>query len=69
MSDREAKTADLDGVVAVVNRLKDKGFLTSNAGALRNVLKIRPPLCFSREHADGFLDAFGDTLRELGHRD
>ena len=69
VSDREAKTADLDGVVAVVNRLKDKGFLTSNAGALRNVLKIRPPLCFSREHADGFLDAFGDTLRELGHRD
>ena len=69
VSDREAKTADVDGVVAVVNRLKDKGFLTSNAGALRNVLKIRPPLCFRREHADAFLDAFGETLRELGHLD
>lgn len=69
VSDREAKTADVEGVVAVVNRLKDKGFLTSNAGALRNVLKIRPPLCFGREHADAFLDAFGETLRELGHVD
>ena len=68
VSDRDRKTADVDGVVAVVNRLKDRGFLTSNAGALRNVLKIRPPLCFSREHADGFLDAFEETLRELGHR-
>lgn len=68
VSDRDRKKADVDGVVAVVNRLKDRGFLTSNAGALRNVLKIRPPLCFSREHADGFLDAFEETLRELGHR-
>ena len=68
VNDRGAKTADVGGVVAVVNRLKDKGFLTSNAGALRNVLKIRPPLCFGREHADAFLDAFGETLRELGHK-
>ena len=52
----------------MVNRLKDKGFLTSNAGALRNVLKIRPPLCFDREQADAFLAAFVETLRELGHR-
>ena len=68
VSDREAKAADVAGVVAVVNRLKDKGFLTSNAGALCNVLKIRPPLCFGREQADSFLEAFVETLGELGHR-
>ena len=68
VSDRTAKTPDRDGAIAVVNRLKDKGFLISNAGALRNVLKIRPPLVFAREHADLFLTAFEATLRELyGH--
>ena len=49
----------------VVNRLKEKGFLMSNAGALFNVLKIRPPLVFRREHADLFLAAFEETAREL----
>ena len=49
----------------MVNRLKDKGFLTSNAGALFNVVKLRPPLVFDREHADLFLTAFEETVREL----
>jgi 4-aminobutyrate aminotransferase-like enzyme len=34
-------------------------------GSLGNLLKIRPPLVFGREHADLFLDAFEETLREL----
>ncbi len=38
------RTPDQDRAVEVINRLKDKGFLTSNAGAFRNVVKIRPPL-------------------------
>ena len=63
--DRAAKTADRQGAVEVVNRLKDKGFLVSNAGALGNVLKIRPPLVFSRKNADLFLNAFEDVLQEM----
>jgi 4-aminobutyrate aminotransferase-like enzyme len=66
VSDRETKTADPQGAIQVVNRLKDKGFLTSNAGSLFNVVKLRPPLIFAREHADLFLSAFEETVRELG---
>jgi 4-aminobutyrate aminotransferase-like enzyme len=65
VSDREAKTPDVEGSKRVVNRLKEKGFLTSNAGALFNVVKLRPPLVFEREHADLFLNAFEETVREL----
>ena len=53
------------GAVRVVNKLKDRGFLTSNAGALNNLVKIRPPLVFQREHADAFLAAFDETLCEV----
>ena len=35
----------------------------SNAGALGNVLKIRPPLVFRKEHADEFLSAFTEAVR------
>jgi 4-aminobutyrate aminotransferase-like enzyme len=66
VSDRETRTADPKAAIRVVNRLKDKGFLTSNAGALFNVIKLRPPLIFEREHADLFLTAFKETIREFG---
>jgi 4-aminobutyrate aminotransferase-like enzyme len=56
---------DSDRAIEVVNKLKDRGFLTSNAGAFRNVVKIRPPLVFSQRDADEFLIAFDATLAEL----
>lgn len=58
-------TADVETTVAVVNRLKDRGFLTSNAGIFRNVVKIRPPLVFRREHADAFLVAWDEVVAAL----
>jgi 4-aminobutyrate aminotransferase-like enzyme len=49
----------------VINRLKDQGFLTSNAGAFANVVKIRPPLLFSQANAAAFLVAWDETIAEL----
>ena len=63
--DRASKTPDPDGAAAVVNCLRDKGFFIGSAGALGNVLKIRPPLVFQREHADLFLTAFAESIRQL----
>jgi 4-aminobutyrate aminotransferase-like enzyme len=63
--DRESKEPDERGAVDMVERLRDKGFLISNAGVFDNVLKVRPPLVFEREHADLFLQGFADTLREI----
>ena len=60
-----ARTPDADRAVDIVNRLKDRGFMTSNAGAYRNVLKIRPPLVFKQSHAEEFLDAFDTTMAEI----
>ncbi|MFT5484343.1 MAG: 4-aminobutyrate aminotransferase-like enzyme [Halieaceae bacterium] len=65
VSDREKKTADPIGAADLADRLKDKGFLLSNAGALDNVIKIRPPLVFEQEQADAFLQAFADVLGDL----
>ena len=63
--DRASKSPDPDGAAAVVNSLRDKGFFIGSAGALSNVLKIRPPLVFQREHADLFLTAFAETISQL----
>ena len=57
-----AREPDADKAIEVVNKLKDRGFLTSNAGAFRNVVKIRPPLVFKQHDADEFLTAFDATI-------
>jgi 4-aminobutyrate aminotransferase-like enzyme len=60
-----SKAPDRDLAVRIVNTLKDKGFLTSNAGAHGNVVKMRPPLCFSHGDAAAFLGAWDETIAGL----
>jgi 4-aminobutyrate aminotransferase-like enzyme len=57
--------ADPARAIDVVNRLKEKGFLTANAGAYANVVKIRPPLIFTSGHAEEFVQAFDEVLAEI----
>jgi 4-aminobutyrate aminotransferase-like enzyme len=46
----------------IVNGLRERQVLISASGPDANVLKIRPPLVFTRDHADQFLDALEKTL-------
>ena len=62
--DKDHIEPDREGAIKVVNLMKEKGFLMSNAGEHSNVVKIRPPLVFQREHADRFLEAFDSVMRE-----
>ena len=62
VTDLASKTPDVEGAVEIANRMKDRGFLMSNQGAFSNVLKIRPPLVFERQHAELFLSAFAEVL-------
>ncbi len=65
VTDRRTRTPDAEGAIQVVEQLKARGFLTSNAGAYRNIIKLRPPLVFSEADAAQFLDAFEDVLDGL----
>ena len=65
VTDPASRSPDRDRAVDVINRLKDKGFLTSNAGAFGNVVKIRPPLVFSDADADAFLAAWDAAVAEV----
>lgn len=48
----------------VANRMRDHGVLISTDGPLHNVLKIKPPLVFTRENADYLLHCLGKVLEE-----
>ncbi|MBT8099918.1 MAG: aminotransferase class III-fold pyridoxal phosphate-dependent enzyme, partial [Gammaproteobacteria bacterium] len=46
----------------LANGLREKGVLTNTIGKHANILKLRPPMPFSRENADTFLDIFAGQL-------
>ena len=49
----------------VVERMKDNGILMSTDGPLHNVLKIKPPIVFSKDNADELVAALSDVIGEL----
>ena len=50
---------------AIINSMKEKGILLSTDGPDNNVIKIKPPLCFSSDNASQLLDEFEKTIRSL----
>ncbi|MCI2399793.1 aspartate aminotransferase family protein [Aliiroseovarius subalbicans] len=49
----------------VVEAMRDRGILLNKLGRWGNALKIRPPLCFSKDQADLFVDTLTDVLEGL----
>ena len=49
---------------AAVQRMRDKGILLSTDGPEHNVIKMKPPLVFSRQHADLLVSRLDDVLAE-----
>ena len=62
VADRETQASDRDRTTRVVNAMRDNGVLISACGADHNILKIRPPLIFSRENVDLFVDVLDKAL-------
>ncbi|MFC2966981.1 aspartate aminotransferase family protein [Acidimangrovimonas pyrenivorans] len=52
-------------VETVVEAMKARGILLNKIGRAGNTLKIRPPMPFSREHADLLVDTLAEVLETL----
>jgi 4-aminobutyrate aminotransferase-like enzyme len=63
---RDRETLEPAGVEAdlVANRMRDQGVLVSTDGPFRNVIKIKPPLCFSEADADRLVATLDGVLGE-----
>jgi 4-aminobutyrate aminotransferase-like enzyme/Ser/Thr protein kinase RdoA (MazF antagonist) len=46
----------------VVNHLRERGILAGTDGPHHNVIKLRPPLCFTKKDADRFMEVFAEVL-------
>lgn len=65
VKDRTTKAPAVPEIDAIVERMKDRGYLLSTDGPLHNVLKIKPPMVFNKENAEGLVSTLDDVLYEL----
>ncbi len=65
VADRNAKTPATKETARIVNALRERRVLISACGPFANILKIRPPLPFTKSNADEFLTALSDVLNFL----
>lgn len=65
VSDRGSKTPAPAQTKRVVNRMRELGVLISRIGMHDNILKIRPPMPFSTQHADLLIDRLNEALASL----
>jgi 4-aminobutyrate aminotransferase-like enzyme len=63
--DRSSKEPASTEASRLLDLMRDEGVLIGCSGPLKNVLKIRPPLVFKRNHADILLGALDRSLAKL----
>jgi 4-aminobutyrate aminotransferase-like enzyme len=61
--DRESLTPASQHASYIVNRMKDNGILLSTDGPFDNVLKIKPPIVFTKDNADYMVNKLDYILR------
>jgi 4-aminobutyrate aminotransferase-like enzyme len=65
VSDAQAKAPATAQTKRLVNLMRERGVLISRIGLHDNILKIRPPMPFSTQHADLLVDTLDQVLASL----
>jgi 4-aminobutyrate aminotransferase-like enzyme/Ser/Thr protein kinase RdoA (MazF antagonist) len=62
VKDRETLAPAAKEASRVVNHLRELGILTGTDGPHHNVIKLRPPLCFTKRDAELVVEVLGEVL-------
>ncbi|WP_114326529.1 aspartate aminotransferase family protein [Candidatus Colwellia aromaticivorans] len=65
VSDRMKKTPATIEAGKLINQMKEQGVLISRLGINDNILKMRPPICFSHAHADMLIEHLDQAFTAL----
>ena len=65
--DRDTREPAVEETTRILNLMAQRGVLVGYEGHYGNVIKIRPPLVFGREHVDILIDALDSSLAVLAN--
>lgn len=64
VKDQQSKSPNTELAAIVKNRLRDRNILIGTDGPFDNVLKIKPPICFTKENADELAGNIDEILQK-----
>lgn len=65
VTDRQQKTPANAEILHVMDQMKEMGVLVGKGGFYGNVFRITPPLCFTKEDADYFVDVMDHAMSKI----
>ncbi|TVU47121.1 hypothetical protein EJB05_06704 [Eragrostis curvula] len=65
VTDRQLKTPAKDEICHAMEHMKDMGVLVGKGGFYGNVFRVTPPLCFTKEDADFFVEVMDIALSKI----
>lgn len=65
VKDRETKEHDGERASRIVNRARELGVLMGTDGPHDNVIKLRPPMTFTGQHADLLIEVLDRAMRDV----
>src|SRR5262249_18510665 len=66
--DRQAKEPATSETVDLLELCKQRGLLIGKGGLAGNTLRIKPPMCLTRDDADFLVDCLDEVLTEISAR-
>jgi alanine-glyoxylate transaminase/(R)-3-amino-2-methylpropionate-pyruvate transaminase len=63
--DRKSKEPANTEAATIMERMKEHGVLIGKGGLFGNTLRIKPPMCLTKDDADYLVDVLDLTLSEL----
>src|SRR5439155_11414181 len=61
--DRQTKEPASMETVELLERCKERGLLIGKGGLFGNVLRIKPPMCLTKDDADFLVDCLDEAMR------
>jgi alanine-glyoxylate transaminase/(R)-3-amino-2-methylpropionate-pyruvate transaminase len=65
--DRQTKEPAATETAELLERCKERGLLLGKGGLYGNTLRIKPPMCLSRDDADFLVDCLDEVLTGMTH--
>jgi alanine-glyoxylate transaminase/(R)-3-amino-2-methylpropionate-pyruvate transaminase len=66
--DRHTKDPAATETADVLEHCRQRGLLLGKGGLYGNVLRIKPPMCLTKDDADFLVDCLGETLDLIGRQ-
>ena len=65
VKDKESKKPNTELASLIQNKLKENGIIVGTDGPFVNVIKVKPPICFTKENADELAGNIDEVLKEV----